>query len=116
MAQVLGDRGVEPCDDAGVNLEPLRIVKHEGSINGAIDVVRDTELLESQIKELTPGGELRINKIKDDGDMSMDVDHGNGGGRQGWWRIDMEGVRHIPGGAIGGRRWARRGRKELKIN
>jgi len=90
----LGDGGVQPRDDAGVDLEPLGIVLHEDGVEGAVDVAGEGELLESEFEERTPLQEVGLVHVEGDRDMAVDVENGNGQqkvehqgrGRQTDWR------------------------------
>jgi hypothetical protein len=41
-------------NDARINLQPLRIIDHGGSVDGAIDVVEKAKLLDHEFKEGPP--------------------------------------------------------------
>ena len=78
----LGDGGVQPRDDAGVDLEPLGIVLHEDDVEGAIDVAGEGEFLEGEFEEHAPLPEVGLIHVEGDRDMAVDVQEGNGRGRR----------------------------------
>ena len=90
VPDLLGDGGVEPRDDAGINLEPLGVVDHGSGIHRAVDVVEEAEFFEGHLEEGTPLPEVALVGGESDGDMATDVQHHEGRGR-GWRRIS-EGV------------------------
>jgi len=49
-------------------------------VDGAVDVVEEAELVECIVKEGTPCGVVRGIKIKNHGNMGLDVDELRGGG------------------------------------
>lgn len=66
--EVGGERGVEPGDDASIDLRPLGVVKHQ------VDVVEDTELAERDEEEGAPCAEVGVAEIKHHGNVGLDVD------------------------------------------
>jgi len=90
ILDLLGDCGVEPGDDAGINLEPLCVVDHGSGVHRAVDVVEEAEFFEGHLKEGTPLPEVALVGGENYGDMAMDVQHHEGRGR-GWGGIS-EGV------------------------
>ena len=49
--QVGGESGVEPGDDAGVDLRPLGVEEHGARVDGAVDMIFDAELAEHNVEE-----------------------------------------------------------------
>lgn len=92
---VLGHGGVQPRDDAGIDLHPLGVVAHEDGVDGAVDVVEEDELFE----EGAPLAKVRGLRFKRHGNVRLDVDHGDR--RSGGW-IRKRGSKGIGGGAGGG--------------
>lgn len=80
LHQVGGDRGVQPGDDVLVDLEPFSVVPHGLRIDGAIDMVEDSELAKGSIEEGALEGECRVAVVEDDGNMGANV-HVLAGGR-----------------------------------
>ena len=56
--EVGGEGGVEPRDDAGVNLHPLMVMAHLACFSGAINMIEEAELAEGNVEEGTPGAEV----------------------------------------------------------
>lgn len=69
-----GDGGVQPGDNAGVHLQPLRVVDHGSGIDGAIDVVDKAKFLEREFKEIAPLPEVAVVGREDDGNVIADVE------------------------------------------
>ena len=69
-----GESGVEPGDDAGVNLCPLGVEEHGARVDGAVDMIFDAELAEHNVEEGAPDGEVGVANTQSHRDMSLDVD------------------------------------------
>jgi hypothetical protein len=74
LHQCRRDRGVEPRRDTLVDLQPLSIVSHGASIDRAINVVDDAELVKSGVEEDAPGRERGVAVVKLNRDMRANVD------------------------------------------
>ena len=75
-----GDHGIKPGDDRCIDLQLGNIIVLELDVDGAIDVVQEAELVERNVEEGTPCGVVRGIKIKNHGNMGLDVDELRGGG------------------------------------
>jgi hypothetical protein len=87
LHQCRRDSGVEPRRDTLVDLQPLSIVSHGASIDRAINVVDDAELVKSGVEEGAPGRERGVAVVKLNRDMQANVDmlygsDGESGGRR----------------------------------
>ena len=100
------ESGVEPGDNAGVDLRPLGIVKHQVREPGAVDVVEDAELAERDEEEGAPCAEVGVAKIKRDGNVGLDVDQLSSGSRDRYCGSSGErvGARRARAGGHGDRR------------
>lgn len=100
---ILGHGGVQPGDDAGVDLCPFDVVAHEDSIDGAVDVVGEAEFLERELEEGAPLAKVGGLHLERDRDVRLDVDHGDRRSR-GWIRERSSKGVGVGGGGTGGRR------------
>ena len=99
--QVIGEGGVDPGNDTCVDLGPLRIEDLHLRVDGAIDMIQKTELLEGVGEERAPGAVVGSDEIKNDRNMGLDADELGGGG------VDGDGAH---GERVGGARGRRRAR------
>lgn len=100
--KVVGEHGVEPGDDANINLRPLGVVAHVEGVGGAVDVVDEAKLEEGDVEEGSPGAKVgAVANIKGDGDMCIDVDELRCGRRDSH-RWSREGVGVVGGAGAGG--------------
>ena len=104
--EVRGEHGVEPGDDASIDLRPLGVVKHQVGEPSAVDVVEDTELAERDEEEGAPCAEVGVTEIKHHGYVGLDVDQLSGGSRDRYCGSSGErvGARRARAGGHGDRR------------
>ena len=79
--RAIGNRGVEPGNNARVHLQPFWIIDHGGRIDGAVDVVDKTELFEGKLEEGSPLAKIPIVRVEGGRDVATDVNEDDGGGR-----------------------------------
>lgn len=58
--ECLGNGGVEPRDNGGVDLQPHRIMAHEDGVDGAVNVILQAELLKGEVEERAPLPEVGL--------------------------------------------------------
>ena len=85
-----GDGVVEPRNDAGIDLEPFGVVDHSSGIDGAVDMIGEAELLESELNERAPLPEVAFLGGQHDGDMVTNVEQHEGSSRR-WSGISRSG-------------------------
>jgi hypothetical protein len=111
----LGNGEVDPRDDAMVDLGPLDVELPDVGVDGAVDMVEETELAEGKFKKGAPGGVIGFMEIQNLWHMVADVQHLDSVGGERSWSSDMERIEFMcccrSAGGGGGRRDVRHGRE-----
>jgi hypothetical protein len=68
-----GHRVVEPRHSALIDLKPLIVMPHGLGVEGAIDMVDDTKLVEHGVEESAPHAEVVLGEVEDYRNVSMNV-------------------------------------------